>query len=251
MSMARAVHHGLLRNALLCILPAALMVGVVAQLWTLLFALGAAYLLKAVVVFCAGAGLVLLGLPLHHPFKSFGAANQVTVTRGALVALLAALVGERSDTGAPALAVVMATTVAVLDGLDGWLARRTQMASPFGARFDMETDALLIMVLALLAVQFGKAGVWVLASGLLRYAYLGAGALLPWLRTALPASERRKAVAVMQMIALIVTLAPFVPVTVATPIAAGGLCTLILSFAVEVVWSFQNAARSRAGASSQ
>ena len=69
-----------------------------------------------------------------------------------------------------ALAMALATVVAVLDGIDGWLARRTGMASDFGARFDMETDAALIMVLALLAWQFGKAGVWVLASGLLRYA---------------------------------------------------------------------------------
>ena len=39
------------------------------------------------------------------------------------------------------------------------------MASAFGARFDMETDALLLLVLAALAWQFDKAGAWVLASG--------------------------------------------------------------------------------------
>ena len=38
-----------------------------------------------------------------------------------------------------------------LDGVDGWLARRSGIASAFGARFDMEIDALLILVLAVLA----------------------------------------------------------------------------------------------------
>jgi phosphatidylglycerophosphate synthase len=37
-----------------------------------------------------------------------------------------------------------------LDGLDGWLARRFGLASAYGARFDMEVDGFLILVLALL-----------------------------------------------------------------------------------------------------
>ena len=35
-----------------------------------------------------------------------------------------------------------------LDGLDGWAARRQGLVSAFGARFDMEVDALLILALA-------------------------------------------------------------------------------------------------------
>ena len=37
---------------------------------------------------------------------------------------------------------------ALLDLVDGWVARRTGTASPFGARFDLETDAALILVLS-------------------------------------------------------------------------------------------------------
>jgi phosphatidylglycerophosphate synthase len=245
------VHHGLLRNSLACILPAGLTVGVIAQLCSIHFALEPAYLAKAVAVFAAGAAVVLIGLPKHHPFASFGAANQVTVARGVLVALLAGLIGERSDTGAPALAVALATTVAVLDGVDGWLARRTRMASGFGARFDMETDAALIMVLAVLAWQFGKAGVWILCCGLLRYAFVSMSLVLPWLRNPLPPSDRRKAIAVVQMIALIVTLAPVVPVAMSAPVVAMGLAALSLSFLVDIIWLFQNASQVRATVSPQ
>ncbi len=216
MSMARTAPRGLL----LCILPAAVLTGAVALLWTNLFALDAAYLAKAMAVFAVGAALVFNGVRKHHPFGSLGAANQVTVARGALVALLVALIGERTATGAPLLALAMAVIAALLDGLDGRLARRHHMASAFGARFDMETDALLIMVLSVLAWQFGKAGVWVLATGLLRYLFVAAGFGLPWLRRPLPPSQRRKIIAAVQMVTLNLTIAPFIPTAAASCIAA-------------------------------
>ncbi len=245
------MHHGLLRNSLVCILPAGLAVGVIAELCTLDLALDPAYLAKTVAVFAAGAAVVLFGLPRHHPFATFGAANQVTLVRGVLVALLVGMIGERSDTGTAELAVALATMVAVLDGVDGWLARRTRMASAFGARFDMETDAALILVLAVLAWRFDKAGIWVLSGGLLRYAFVAAGRLLPWLRQPLPPSERRRAIAVVQMVALIVTLAPVVPVALATPVAAIGLTAVALSFLLDILWLLQNAAQARPTVSSQ
>jgi phosphatidylglycerophosphate synthase len=251
MSMARPAHRGLLRSALIYILTAALLVGAIAEAAANLLDLSGAYVPKVMIAVIAGAALVLIGLPKHHPFASFGSANQVTAARGALAALLIGLIGERVDTGAPALATAVAAAVAVLDGVDGWLARRSHMASGFGARFDMETDALLIMVLAVLAWQFGKAGVWVLSSGLLRYAFVVAGIAVPWLRCPLPPSHRRKAVAVVQVIALIVVIAPFVPAAAAAPVAALGLCALTLSFLKDVKWLFQNSAQSRATASAR
>ncbi len=245
LSMAPAPHRALLRSALISILPAGLMCGVAGALLAYRFGLDGTYLVKSLALFVAGAVLVLIGLPKHHPFVCFGAANQVTVARGALVALLAGLIGEQTA-GLPALVAVAAVIVAVLDGVDGWLARRRQIASDFGARFDMETDALFILVLAVLAWQFERAGAWVLLSGLLRYLFVAAGMVLPWLHRPLPASARRKSIAVVQVVALILTVAPFVPARAAAVIAAVGLCALALSFLVDVVWLLQNAARSGA-----
>jgi phosphatidylglycerophosphate synthase len=244
--MAPAPHRALLRSALLSILPAGMMTGVVGAWLAYRFGLGPAYLPKTLALFVAGAVVLLSGLPKHHPFAAFGAANQVTVVRGALVALLAGLIGEHTAFGLPTLVTVAAVIIAVLDGLDGWMARRQQIASDFGARFDMETDALFIMVLAVLAWQWDRAGAWVLLSGLLRYVFVGAGRVLSWLRRALPASARRKSIAVVQVVALILTLAPFVPARVAPAIAAVGLCALTLSFLVDVLWLWQNASRSEA-----
>ncbi|HEV2701999.1 MAG TPA: CDP-alcohol phosphatidyltransferase family protein [Steroidobacteraceae bacterium] len=221
---------------MICILTAALVVVVTALAGSHAFGLSAAYVPKVMAVLALGALLVWRGLPGHHPFAQFGPANQLTLARGALVALLAGLIGEGGGAELAALTLALGTVVAVLDRLDGWLARRTRMAGAFGARFDMETDAALIMVLALLAWQFGKSGAWVLASGLLRYVFIAAGMAMSWMRRPLPPSQRRKVVAVIQVVALLACVAPIIPTSVSVALAAAGLGTLTLSFAVDVIW---------------
>lgn len=179
-------------------------------------------------------------LRAHHPFPQFGPANQITTVRALLVSLVAGLAGERHDATVAWLAAAAATAATLLDGADGWLARRTRMASAFGARFDMEIDALLIQVLAILAWQFGKAGAWVLASGLLRYAFVAAGWLWPWIERPLFPSFRRKTICVVQIAALILVLLPAVTPPLGTIVAAGGLTVLAYSFFVDTVWLWRH-----------
>src|SRR6266699_4543506 len=123
------------------------------------------YPVKTAACFTAIMLVALSHLRAHHPFTRFGPANQLTTVRALLVALVAACIGEPSTSTVAAGAVAASTVATILDGADGWLARRTRMESTFGARFDMEIDALLIQVLALLAWLWGKAGAWVLLSG--------------------------------------------------------------------------------------
>ncbi|MQA31536.1 MAG: CDP-alcohol phosphatidyltransferase family protein [Luteitalea sp.] len=194
------------------------------------------YPLKAAAVFAGIMGIALLRLHGHHPHGSFGPANQVTTLRSALVALMAGLVGEAAASSAAGYAVIAALVAIALDGVDGWLARRTNMTTRFGARFDMEIDALLIQVLALLAWQYGKAGVWVIASGLLRYAFVAAGWRWPRLGRPLFASLRRQAICVVQIAGLILAVAPAVAPPVSNLVAAVALGALCYSFAVDTAW---------------
>jgi phosphatidylglycerophosphate synthase len=120
--------------------------------------------------------------------------------------------------------------------LDGYLARRWGWASPFGARFDMEVDALLVAVLAILLWSLGKAGPWVLAAGFLRYLFVAAGYLWPLLRHPLPPSRRRQAICVVQVLTLTLALAPLLPPVLSAAVAAGGLALLCYSFAVDTLW---------------
>ena len=195
---------------------------------------GPYYVPKVLALFALAAALVLRYAPAHHPFHRLGPANGATLARAALVALLSALLGEGESARLAGFAAAAAGLAVVLDFVDGRLARASGMASAFGARFDMETDAALVLALAALAWQLDKAGAWVLVSGLTRYAFVAAGAAAPWLRQPLPPSARRRTVAAVQMIALAVVLAPPVVPPASALLAGVALAALLASFAIDV-----------------
>jgi phosphatidylglycerophosphate synthase len=184
--------------------------------------------------FLAIAAVALVRLPTHHPFTRLGTANLVTLVRAALAAWAAGLSLAPPHPKAAWLAVGLATAFALLDGIDGTLARRSGLASPFGARFDMEVDALFILVLSALVWHHGKAGAWVLACGLMRYAFVAARWPLPWMGGPLPPTRRGKTVAAVQFVGLAAALAPIVPSPASDGVAAVALALLAWSFAVDV-----------------
>jgi phosphatidylglycerophosphate synthase len=192
---------------------------------------------RTFVLIAAGAALVLWSCARYWPGPAFGAANAVTLVRGALTMLLFAVLG--AGPGAAWVAVVIALVALLLDGLDGRLARSRGETSAFGARFDMETDALVILALAVLAWQFGKAGHWIVLSGALRYAFVLAALAVPWLAQPLPRSRRRQTVCVVQIATLIACVSPlFVPPWSAA-IGLIGLAALLGSFALDIAWLAQ------------
>jgi phosphatidylglycerophosphate synthase len=204
--------------------------------------LGDRYPLKAAGLFAIIMGLSIGFLQQHHPFARFGAANQITTLRAILVSLVAGLVGEPKLPSVAAAAVAASVVVTLLDGVDGWLARRERIASPFGARFDMEIDALLILALSVLAWRHQKAGAWVVLSGLLRYVFVAGGAVAPWLREPLFPSRRRQTVCVIQIAALALVMLPAIEPPASTALAAAALAALSCSFLIDTVWLWRRAA---------
>nr|WP_051712348.1 CDP-alcohol phosphatidyltransferase family protein [Spirillospora albida] len=179
-------------------------------------------------VYAVAAWWVLAGA---FRFRALGPADRVTLGRVVLAGGVTALVADGPGTAGWALAAV-ASAALVLDGVDGWVARRTGTATELGARFDMEVDAFLILVLSVeVAVSDGA---WVLAIGAMRYVFGAAAWALPWLRRALPASVARKAVAVVQGMAL--TAAALLPHPFAIAVAAAALAALAWSFGRDVRW---------------
>jgi phosphatidylglycerophosphate synthase len=78
-----------------------------------------------------------------------GPANAITAVRAGLTVVLAVLVVRSFGHDVPvALVVALASVALATDALDGRVARRTGTVSQFGARFDMETDAALLLVLS-------------------------------------------------------------------------------------------------------
>jgi len=222
---------------------------------------GAAYAAKAGLAMAVAIGLVARGLARERAGGQdgangaagaggagggLGAANRVTLARLALAMLLAGAVGESFDPmpWLPWAIVLVAAGAAVLDAVDGPLARRQGRATAFGARFDMECDAWFTLVLSALVWQADRAGGWVLASGAMRYAFVAATWGWPWLAQPLAPSRRRQAVCVLQILALLVALAPVVPREVSEALCLAGLALLALSFGWDVRWLAQARARA-------
>lgn len=138
-----------------------------AALLAVAICIASASLLPALVTSCVSMSACLLGFGPRNGFARSGAANLVTWSRLLAVACLLALLPERGTWIAVGISLAW-----VFDGVDGWLARRLGETSVFGARFDMETDSHIMLLVCLhLVVTRGLAG-WILITGCLRYAYV-------------------------------------------------------------------------------
>lgn len=166
--------------------------------------------------------------------EALGAADLITFARGTLTCAMAALVADSFVDG-PEVAVLVAFAALALvsDAVDGQVARHTGPSS-FGARFDGEVDAFLILVLSVYVAEDGRG--WVLAIGLARYAFAAAGWLLPWMRAQLPPRFWRKVVTAVQGIALTVAAAGVGPSWLTTAGLLVALALLAESFGRDVLW---------------
>jgi phosphatidylglycerophosphate synthase len=154
-----------------------------------------------------------------------------------LAAAVTGLVADGARSSAHTVAIVTLATVAlVLDAVDGLVARRTHGVTELGARFDMEVDAFLILVLSGFVAPI--AGPWVLAIGAARYAYGIAGVFAPRLRTPVPPRYWRKVVAATQGIVLTVAAAQLLPPVLADLALAVALALLAESFGRDVWWQY-------------
>ncbi len=187
-----------------------------------------------------GVGLwALMCRALHRSrARVFGPANAVTLTRATFVGGVAAIVADTAGRAVPVAALaVLASVALLLDAADGFVARRTGTSTALGARFDMEVDAFLVLVMSVFVAQF--LGPWVLAIGAARYAFWAAGRLVPWMATPLPLRYWRKPVAAIQGIVLTAAVAGFLPSVWTTVTIVIALLLLTESFGRDVLWQWQ------------
>lgn len=163
--------------------------------------------------------------------RALGPATVVTLGRLGLVLVVGLLIAV--EPSQRAVIAGLATVALVLDGIDGWVARRTRTASSSGARLDMEVDALLVLILAIdVAARMDVE--WVLLIGGARYLLAIASWVAPWLRTPVRPRLWRKAVAVMQTTTLIVVGTGQLPRGVALAALACAGVALAASFGTQV-----------------
>ncbi len=192
---------------------------------------GAAYGL----ITCAALTRALYGVRIG----GFGPADWVTLTRAMLVGCVAALTADSFHrSGSVEVLVAIAIVALVLDALDGQVARRTGSASGLGARFDMEVDAFLILVLSVYVAR--SMGAWVLAIGAMRYAFVVASWAVRWMRGPVPQRFWAKVVAATQGVVLVFAAADVLPAPQMVAALAVALALLVESFGRDIVWLRQH-----------
>ena len=219
--------------------------GALVALLVLLVGFGLGILPAAVGLACGVAlcAVVARGLAATGA-GALGPADVVTLTRAVLGCVLAALEVD-TPLGQPLGSVVvpLAVLALVLDAVDGRVARATGTATAFGARFDGEADAFLILVLSVhVAPSYGW---WVLAIGAARYAFGLGGWVWPWLRRPLPFRYWRKVVTAVQGMTLAVAAAGALPRTATYAALVAALALLTESFGRDVGWSWRHRSARR------
>ena len=192
--------------------------------------------------------LLLVRAMVRHGTARLGPAGRVTLTRAILSGGVAALVAASFGGPIPVGVVVgLSVTALVLDGVDGWVARRTGTATVFGARFDMEVDAFLILVLSVYVAS--TTGWWVLIIGAARYVFVAAGRVVTWLRGTLPPRAWAKVVAAIQGIVLTAASTGVLPQDLQELALGAALLLLSESFGREVLglWRLHEARRGERG----
>jgi phosphatidylglycerophosphate synthase len=176
--------------------------------------------------------------PFIHP------ADWVTLIRAVLIAGVAGLVAASFVRPVSITALVTLSAVALsLDAVDGYVARRTRTATSLGGVFDAEADAFLILVLSIFVSR--TYGSWVLAIGAMRYAFLVAGWLIPWLRGSLPTRYWAKVVAAVQGVVLTVAASGLLGLVTGLIAVAAALLLLVESFGSSVIWLYRAGAGPR------
>jgi phosphatidylglycerophosphate synthase len=180
----------------------------------------------ALLAWVAAASFLILVIKTRGswtPDGHLGVANLVTTLR--LSMTLALLVGHSRFADAPVALTALA--ILVLDGVDGYLARRYDAASDFGARYDVEADSLFVIALSVILLARGATGPWVLVAGLWRYFSILAGLVVPR-----PAEAPRTLFGRVSYVLMLVSfiLALLLPAPYGGSLALVGTCGVSISF---------------------
>jgi phosphatidylglycerophosphate synthase len=125
----------------------------------------------------------------------------------------------------------------ILDGFDGYLARKFKQESTFGAYYDMETDALFVCIASLILLQKGIAGYWILIPAFMRYIYVALIYLLALNEQNDKRTTLGPVIAVVMFIALCISFV--LPQNTATSVLEISSFLLLLSFGYSFLQLFK------------
>jgi len=168
------------------------------------------------------------------PELRFTLATAVTVVRGTIAAALAGFLAVGRPEGVLAwLPAALFAVSALLDGIDGVIARAMDDISAFGSQLDADIDGFTLLVGAAVVVGFDLAPLVYLSVGLARFAFVGG---CTWRRRrgaavqGLPSSPLRPALFVVQLCVVFAVLTPLFPADVSVVLTTAATVPFLAMF---------------------
>jgi CDP-diacylglycerol--glycerol-3-phosphate 3-phosphatidyltransferase len=178
-----------------------------ARVWHWIYARG--WIVLTVAVLAYQVWLLRTSLVENHRIgesrllSGLGWGNIITLTRGVLFAgLTGFLLIPEPPGGLAWVPAALYTVGALIDFLDGYIARITNQVTQLGEKLDMSMDGWGMLVASILAVRYGQVPVWYLLVGAARYLFLAGLWIreqLHWPVAELPSNENRRPFAGLQM----------------------------------------------------
>ncbi|GAB7018193.1 CDP-alcohol phosphatidyltransferase family protein [Halostagnicola bangensis] len=188
--------------------------------------------------------LLVVGSVIERTHRRIGhqritLASWITIARaGALAMLVGFLVVGPTTERMAWVPSILFGIAAVLDGVDGAIARATESVTELGGRLDTEVDALTTLVGASAVVAAGTAPIAFIAVGVARYAF----ALGLWWRRRrgrpvreLPPNRARAPLSVVTLLAIWIAFLPVVDERVSMALTAAVAIPFLLNFAIDWV----------------
>ncbi|MBB1510115.1 CDP-alcohol phosphatidyltransferase family protein [Tessaracoccus sp. MC1756] len=126
---------------------------------------------------------------------------------------------------------LVALPTALLDAVDGAVARRTNTVTERGARWDVAVDSAVLLILSLALVPLAP---WILLMGAARYLFLLGGRFRPQWLLPLPFRQSRRLIGGLQALVTVTALAPVVPITVVQWSTGLSVALVAYSFARDI-----------------
>ena len=178
--------------------------------------------------------LVLMGKDILSDFQPFGGfANWITFSRLLLLVVIVATLERWSNIQLFGLFSICL----LLDGVDGWAARKFQQESEWGALFDKEVDSFFVLVVSMILYQSYQIPFWIILIGILHYLYELVLCALKWQHIKTKKNPIGRYVAFLLFIGLLCPL--IVPSLMAKILLIGISILVSISFGISFFFKFQ------------
>jgi phosphatidylglycerophosphate synthase len=136
------------------------------------------------------------------------------------------------------LFLIIPFMVLLLDWFDGFFARYLNETSKFGAIFDQETDAFLLLILTLSLYLNHNVPITIFLIPSYRYVFLILGLHFKWLKNTLPESYLRKVICSITILLLIICHMQSLSINHVQIISILAFLMITFSFTKDIIWLY-------------